>query len=92
MKKQRKSKKRLSEENENIKVIKRLNAIIRFFIELHKILGKKEFTVETSVKILHSLNFTPTEIADILGYKDRGSVSSYLYSKRKKSSDKNEKT
>lgn len=92
MKKQRKNKKIVPEENKNLEIVKRLNAIIRLLIELNKNLGKNEFTIETLVKTLYSLNFSPTEIANILGYKDRRSISKYLYSKHKESSDKNEKT
>lgn len=65
-------------------VVKRLDALIRLFIEINKKPdGKKEFTETDAARILKSLHLTPTEIAQILGKKSATDVSQYLYGKKK---------
>ena len=64
-------------------ILKRLDALIRLFIEMNKPEGKKEFNEATAARILKSVNLTPTEIARILGKKSATDVSTYLYPKKK---------
>jgi len=64
--------------------IKRLDASIRLFVEMNKPEGKKEISERTIARMLKSLDFTPTEIAKILGKKSRTHVAKYLYQKKKK--------
>jgi len=65
-------------------ITKRLDALIRLFIETNKPEKKKNFSEPVVARLLMNLGLTPTEIAKILGKKDRTKVSSYLYSKKKK--------
>jgi hypothetical protein len=63
---------------------KRLDALIRLFIELNKAGPNKKFTEADAARILRSVDLTPTEIARILGKKSATDVAPYLYSKRAK--------
>jgi predicted transcriptional regulator len=64
-------------------VTRRLDALIRLFIEMNKPKGKEKFNEAVAVRLLKSMEFTPTEIARILGKKSASDVSQYLYSKKK---------
>ena len=64
-------------------IAKRLDALIRLFIEMNKPEGKKDFTEGTAARILQSVGLTPTEIARVLGKKSATDVSKYLYAKEK---------
>jgi len=64
-------------------LIKRLDALIRLFIEMNKPEGKKEFNETVAARILKSLGLTPTEIAKILGKKSATDIAPYLYPKKK---------
>jgi hypothetical protein len=65
-------------------VVKRLDALIRLFIEINKKPdSKKEFTETDAARILKSLGLTPTEIAKILGKESATDVAPYLYPKKK---------
>lgn len=59
--------------------IKRLDALIRLFIELNK----DNLNETQSAKILYSLGLTPTEVALILGKKSSSAVNPLIYSKKK---------
>jgi hypothetical protein len=63
---------------------KRLDALIRLFIELNKADPNKKFTEGDAARILRSVDLTPTEIAKILGKKSATDVAPYLYSKKRK--------
>jgi len=65
-------------------VVKRLDALIRLFIEMNKPASKKNFNEAMAARILKSLDLTPTEIARILGKKSATAVSQYLYKKKSK--------
>jgi len=65
-------------------VEKRLDALIRLFIELNKSDPNKNFTEADAAKTLKSVDLTPTEIAKILGKKSATDVAPYLYPKKKK--------
>jgi len=65
-------------------VVKRLDALIRLFIEMNKPGTNKNFNEAVAARILKSLDLTPTEIAKILGKKSATDVSQYLYPKKKK--------
>ena len=62
---------------------KRLDALIRLFIELNKSDSNKKFTETNIAQILSSVDLTPTEIAKILGKKSVTDISKYLYKKSK---------
>lgn len=62
---------------------KRLDALIRLFIELNKSDPNKNFTEADGARMLKSVDLTPTEIAKILGKKSATDVAPYLYSKKK---------
>ena len=64
-------------------VVKRLDALIRLFIEMNKPKVKEEFNEATAARLLKSVDFSPTEIAKILGKKSRTDVAPYLYEKPK---------
>jgi hypothetical protein len=74
-------------------VTRRLDALIRLFIEMNK--EKKageKFNDTIAARILKSAGLTPTEIAKILGKKSAQDVSSYLYPKKNQNrGDKNAK-
>lgn len=65
-------------------ITKRLDALIRLFIEMNKPKDKEKFTEATAIRILKSLELTPTEITKILGKKSVTDISQYLYPKKKK--------
>ncbi|MBO3758059.1 MAG: hypothetical protein JTT14_03015, partial [Candidatus Brockarchaeota archaeon] len=65
-------------------IVKRLDALIRLFIEMNKPKGKEKFSEATAARILRSIGLKPTEIARILGKKSVTAIAPYLYSKRKK--------
>jgi len=66
-------------------VAKRLDALIRLFIEMNKERKEKEkFNEATAARILKSVGLTPTQIARILGKKSAQDVSFYLYPKKKR--------
>lgn len=66
------------------RIIKRLDALIRLFIEINKPKEKEEFSEATAARALHSVGLTPTDIAKILGKKSRTDIAKFLYSKLKK--------
>ncbi len=72
------------EENINaVSVTKRLDAIISLLIEMNKPKTGEKFNEATAARLLKSLDFTPTEIARLLGKKSRTDVTCYLYPKKK---------
>ena len=77
-------KKEPKQEMKDDAIARRLDALIRLFIEVNKERKKKEkFNEATTARILRSVDLTPTEIAKILGKKSAQDVSSYLYPKKK---------
>ncbi|MFZ3077367.1 MAG: hypothetical protein WA139_02840 [Candidatus Aenigmatarchaeota archaeon] len=74
------SKKRQKDERDS--TTKRLDAIIRLFIEMNKPTEKKKFSEPIAARILNSAGLTPTEIAKILGKKSATDVAPYLYQKK----------
>ena len=74
-----------SKDNQNSidSIEKRLDALIRLFIEMNKPDKKKNFTEAEAARLLKSVDLTPTEIAKILGKKSATDVSKYLYVKQK---------
>lgn len=77
-------KKQEKQEMNDDPIARRLDALIRLFIEMNK--DKKEgekFNEATTARILKSVDLTPTEIARILGKKSATAVSQYLYPKKK---------
>ena len=64
-------------------IIKRLDVLIRLFIEMNKPNSKKNFNEVTAARILKSLDLSPTEIAKILGKKSATDFSQYLYPKKR---------
>lgn len=63
-------------------VVKRLDALIRLFIEKKK-KDKKKFSEGEAARILKSVGLTPTEIAKILGKEKATEISAHLYKKSK---------
>lgn len=63
---------------------KRLDCIIRLFIEVLKSSDKKNFNDGTLSRILNSAGLTPSEIALILGKHSYTDIAPYLYAKKKK--------
>jgi hypothetical protein len=61
-------------------VTKRLDAIIRLYLENYRI-ANKDFTEKDAAVLLNSSGLTPTEIALVLGKKSKDAISPYLYSK-----------
>lgn len=78
------SKKQTKESVTSDAVTKRLDALIRLFIEMNKPKGKEKFNEGVAARLLKSMDFTPTEIAKILGKKSATDVSQYLYQKKEK--------
>jgi hypothetical protein len=77
-------KKQQKQEMEDDPIAKRLDALIRLFIEVNKERREKEkFNEPAAARILYSVGLTPTEIAKILGKKSAQDVSPYLYPKKK---------
>jgi len=68
----------------NEAVVKRLDALIRLFIEMNKPDNKGKLNEGEAARLLKSVELTPTEIAKILGKKSATDVSAYLYPKKKK--------
>lgn len=62
---------------------KRLDALIRLFIEMNKPEAGKKFSEAEAARILKSVGLTPTDIAKILGKKSATDVAPYLYPKKK---------
>mgnify|MGYP001107468287 CR=1 FL=1 len=77
------SKKQREEQATPDPITKRLDALIRLFIETSKPHGKEKFNEAIAARILKSVGLTPTEIAKILGKKSATDVAPYLYSKKK---------
>lgn len=76
-------KKQQRQEMKDDPVAKRLDALIRLFIEINREKKEKEkFSEATAARILKSVGLTPTEIAKILGKKSAQDVSPYLYPKK----------
>lgn len=67
----------------NEAIVKRLDALIRLFIEMNKPEGRQKFTEGDAARLLKSVDLTPTEIAKILGKNSATDVSPYLYPKKK---------
>jgi len=65
-------------------IVKRLDVLIRLFIEMNKTDRKIKFNEAEAARMLKSVDLTPTEIAKILGKKSATDVSKYLYPKKKK--------
>ena len=76
--------KQQNEERSEDQIIKRLDALIRLFIEMNKSGDKKEFNESVAARTLKSVGLTSTEIAKILGKKSATDVAPYLYPKKKK--------
>ena len=77
------------EQNElNQAIIKRLDALIRLYIEINKPEKKMKFGEGEAIRLLKSVDLSPTEIAKILGKKSATDVSYALYSKKQNTEDK----
>jgi hypothetical protein len=63
-------------------ITKRLDALIRLFVEMNKPKGREEFNEAVAARLLKSVDLTPTEIAKILGKKSRTDITHYLYDKK----------
>ena len=63
-------------------IIKRLDALIRLYIETSKPEKKMKFSEGEAIRWLKSVDLTPTEIAKILGKKSATDVSYALYPKK----------
>ena len=61
--------------------VRRLDALIRLFIETNRTKSKMEFNEASVARVLKSVGLTPTEIARILGKKSATDVAKYLYGK-----------
>ena len=81
-------KKNLSQAELNQAIIKRLDALIRLYIETSKPETKLKFGEGDAIRLLNSVDLTPTEIARILGKKAATDVSYALYPKKKIPEDK----
>jgi hypothetical protein len=68
-------------------IIKRLDALIRLYIETSKPEKKNKFGEGEAIRLLKSVDLTPTEIAKILGKKSATDVSYALYPKKEKSEE-----
>jgi len=69
-------------------IIKRLDALIRLYIETSKPEKKIKFSEAEAIRLLKSVDLTPTEIAKIFGKKSATDVSYALYPKKEKSEEK----
>jgi hypothetical protein len=78
------NKKKSKEKTTADPVTKRLDALIRLFVEINKPKGKEKFNEAVAARLLKSVELTPTEIAKILGKKSATDVAPYLYAKNKK--------
>jgi hypothetical protein len=79
----------MSQTELNQGIIKRLDALIRLYIETSKPEKKMKFSEGEAIRLLKSVDLTPTEIAKILGKKAATDVSYALYSKKEKTSEEN---
>jgi len=73
------------EQNNNIiskQLITRIDALIGILIEGNRI--NEKFSENSYAKILHSVGYTPTEIAKVFGKKKATDVAPLLYGKKKK--------
>jgi len=68
-------------------ITKRLDALIRLFIELNRPKSEEKLSDAEAARILKSVELTPTEIAKILGKKSATDVAPYLYPKKKKAAN-----
>jgi len=84
IKERREMNRRGQEETEMELIIKRLDALIRLFIEINKPKGKERFNEATAARMLRSIGLKPKEIARILGKKSVTDIAPYLYSRRSK--------
>jgi hypothetical protein len=66
---------------------KRLDALICLFIETNKPKNKNKLNEGSAARLLKSLDFTPSEIAKLLGKKSRTDVTPYLYDKKGRKED-----
>ena len=80
--------KRKNESDSRDATQKRLDALIRLFVELNKGGPNKKFTEADAARTLNSTGLSPTEIAKILGKKSATDVAPYLYGKQKKENQK----
>jgi len=62
--------------------VRRLDALIRLFIETNRTKPKEGFNEASAARILKSVGLTPTEIARILGKKSATDIAPYLYGKK----------
>ncbi len=73
-------------------IIKRLDALIRLYIETSKPEKKMKFSEGEAIRLLKSVGLSPTEIAKILGKKAATDVSYALYSKKEKTEEKDKQS
>lgn len=78
------SKKHRKNETAADPITKRLDALIRLFVEMNKPQGEEKFGETTAARILKSVGLSPTEIARILGKKSRTDVAGLIYRKKKR--------
>lgn len=76
-------KRKQNEEDVRDPITKRLDALIRLFIEMNKS-EQKTFNEAEAARLLKSVDLTPTEIAKIFGKKSATDVAPYLYPKKKR--------
>ena len=84
--------KEISQVELNEGIIKRLDALIRLYIETSKPEKKMKFSEGEAILLLKSVDLTPTEIAKILGKKSATDISYCLYPKKEKSEAKSQQT
>ncbi len=77
--------KELSQTELNQGILKRLDAIIRLYIESNKPEKKKKISEGDAIFLLKSVDLSPTEIAKILGKKSATDISYALYPKKEES-------
>jgi len=75
-----KKKEKVKEDEE---IIKRLDAILYFLIEISYSLSNKKHSEANIAKTLYSVGMSPTEIAHLLGKKSRVSIAPYIYGRKK---------
>jgi hypothetical protein len=81
--------KEISQTELNQAIIKRLDAIIRLYIETSKPEKKMKFSESEAIRLLGSIGLSPTEIAKILGKKAATDISYALYPKKEKATEEN---
>lgn len=86
------SSKEVSQNDLDKAIIKRLDALIRLYIETNRAEKKLKMNDAEAARLLKSLDLTPTEIAKILGKKSATDVSQYLYPKKDVVKEKNIET